>query len=129
MTGTTPPVSTDPAVALTAHAIAGDRERFLAIGMDGYIPKPTPGDRLLNTIEELCGTRTANRYRKPGFPLFDLGCALRLMGGNQDIVDEICKTIIVKFPEEVAKPHIRSLEQITEKIVAGLKQRTGIKIP
>lgn len=35
-----PPYQSTPAVAVTAHALPGDRARFLTAGFDAYLPKP-----------------------------------------------------------------------------------------
>ncbi len=47
-----------PIIALTAYAMAGDRERFLEAGMDDYIAKPVDRDELLAVLESnLLGSR------------------------------------------------------------------------
>ena len=46
-----------PVIALSAHAMVGDRERCFEAGMDGYIAKPIQHDKLYQTIETLAASR------------------------------------------------------------------------
>ena len=43
-----------PVVVVTAQAMRGDRERFLAAGFDGYVPKPVDIAELAATVREHC---------------------------------------------------------------------------
>ena len=48
-----------PIVAMTAHAMKGDRERCLDGGMDGYVSKPVQSKLLYETIESITATGKA----------------------------------------------------------------------
>ena len=51
-----------PIIALSAHAMAGDREKALATGCDDFDTKPIEFDRLLAKIEQAL----ASKAREPG---------------------------------------------------------------
>jgi two-component system, cell cycle response regulator DivK len=44
-----------PVLALTAQAMDGDRERFLAAGFDGYLSKPVDIADFVATVKRYCG--------------------------------------------------------------------------
>ena len=48
-----------PVIAMTAHAMKGDRERCLEAGMDGYVTKPLRTQELIREMEAVLGPLTA----------------------------------------------------------------------
>jgi signal transduction histidine kinase/CheY-like chemotaxis protein len=50
-----------PIIAMTAHAMAGDEERFLAAGMDGYVSKPIQSGVLRAEIDRLTQSKILNK--------------------------------------------------------------------
>lgn len=57
-----------PIIALTANAVKGDRERFLAVGMTDYLAKPYTRDGLLSMIRKHFGNHTAQEQKESTSP-------------------------------------------------------------
>jgi CheY-like chemotaxis protein len=91
-----------PIVAMTAHAMKGDRERCLGAGMDGYISKPIHAKELFETIANLVSPTT--RAEQP-FPnpepeeaFFDQAAALARLNNDPDLLQELAKIFLDDAP-------------------------------
>jgi PAS domain S-box-containing protein len=85
-------------IAMTAHALKGDRERCLAAGMDGYIAKPM-------SCEGLLGVLATIPLPAPAEEVFNLEVALKGVNGNLEFLCEIVAMLNEDAPGLVTEIH------------------------
>ncbi|MFL6210577.1 MAG: response regulator [Pyrinomonadaceae bacterium] len=123
-----------PVVAMTAHALKGDRERCLKAGMDGYVSKPIQAQKLKEEIERTVPALAEMRRRPASAPpvesekppagadvrppagiavesIFDAAAALARVGGDEELLREIAELFLSDCP--------RLMSHIREAVVRG----------
>jgi PAS domain S-box-containing protein len=97
-----------PILAITAHALKGDRERFLEAGMNDYIPKPIRMDAFYAAIAGAVqgrppsgdGGQEAHGRGEGGEP-FDRASALEMLGGRTDLLGRMDQIFLRDTPREL----------------------------
>lgn len=104
-----------PIIAMTAHAMQGDRERCMEAGMNDYVSKPVSPKNLAEVLAKWLPKRESKGVMQksggksveleedpqPSLMVFDRAALLDRLMGDEEIVAEIMEAFLTDMPQQI----------------------------
>ncbi|OEH84944.1 hypothetical protein BHU72_07060 [Desulfuribacillus stibiiarsenatis] len=113
-----------PIIAMTANAMAGDKEKYLAIGMDDYVSKPIETQELYRVVESFIPEPPSQKLSAPE----GIQTIIQQLGNDKDLIQEVIDIFLEDYPKDLMRIEeaiMRGDSQLLNEAAHGLKGELG----